>query len=158
MIKEEDQKSILMIGGIQIFLPHRPEEVGVCVADTTVEGQPILTVKEEEALEQMLKTAQAKKDEHSEKWLKIFSREAEMEKTAALELAAEEAEEETDIMSLADLCKEIESLERRVKVQRLHIQQAKLEADEGGFQSEEQLERARDTPVGELAEVKLSED
>jgi hypothetical protein len=37
-------------------------------------------------------TAQAEEeDEHSEEWLKIFSREAEKEMTAALKLAAEEA-------------------------------------------------------------------
>jgi hypothetical protein len=45
--------------------------------------------------------------------------------------------------------KKIEALERRVKVQSLHIQQVKLEADEGGFQSEEKLEEAGDAPAGE---------
>jgi hypothetical protein len=42
-------------------------------------------------------------------------------------------------MDFVDLYQEFESLERRVKVQSLHIQQVKLEAYEGGFQSEEQL-------------------
>jgi hypothetical protein len=55
----------------------------------------------------------------------------EIETTAALELAAAE-EEEADNMSFVDLCEQIEALERRVIVQRMHIQQMKLEADAGG--------------------------
>jgi hypothetical protein len=43
--------------------------------------------------------------------------------TAALEPAAEE---EADNMNFVDLCEELEALEKRVMVQRLHIQQ-KLE-------------------------------
>jgi hypothetical protein len=39
-----------------------------------------------------------------------------------LELAAEK-EEEADNMSFVDLCEQIEALERRVIVQRMHIQQ-----------------------------------
>jgi hypothetical protein len=59
--------------------------------------------------------------------------------TAALEPAAEE---EADNIDLVGLCEELESLERRVVVKSVHIQQAKLEADEGLHQHEEQLEEA----------------
>jgi hypothetical protein len=52
-------------------------------------------------------------------------------------------------MSLVDLCKEIEALERRVIVQGMHIQQVKLEADEGKFQAEEKLEEAGHIPARE---------
>jgi hypothetical protein len=68
-----------------------------------------------------------------------------------LDLAA--AEEEVDNMSFVDLCEQIETLERRVKVQGMHIQQIRLEADEVEFQSEDHLERAGDTPAGEMAEA-----
>jgi hypothetical protein len=38
-----------MIGGIEVFLPHRPAEVKNCVADVaTTEGQPTETVTKEE--------------------------------------------------------------------------------------------------------------
>jgi hypothetical protein len=50
LTKEEDLRNLLMIGGIQIFLPHSPEEAKVCVADeaaTAEVGQPAETVKEE---------------------------------------------------------------------------------------------------------------
>jgi hypothetical protein len=36
-----------MIGGIEVFLPHRPAEVNNCVTDaTTTEGYPVVTVRE----------------------------------------------------------------------------------------------------------------
>jgi predicted DNA-binding protein len=57
-------------------------------------------------------------DEHSKEWLNIFSQET--EKTATWEFVAEE--EEAYIISLADLYEQIEALERRVKVQGVHIQ------------------------------------
>jgi hypothetical protein len=79
-----------------------------------------------------LKGAEAgrRDDEHSEEWLDIFSREA--ENTAARELAAAD-EEDTDNICFADLWEQIEALEERVKVQGMHIQQVKLETDEGGM-------------------------
>jgi hypothetical protein len=107
-----------------------------------------LTVKEEEALEQMLEASQAEEeDEHSEEWLNIFSQEA--EKTTALKLAEAE-EEEADNMSFVDLWEQIETLERRVEVQSMHIQQMRLETDGGDFQAEEQLEEAGDIPAREM--------
>jgi hypothetical protein len=47
----------------------------------------------------------------------------------------------------------LEALERRVIVQSMHIQQAKLETGGGAYQSEEQLEEAGDEPTEELTEV-----
>jgi hypothetical protein len=48
-LTEKDQRSLLIIGGIEVFLPHSPVEVRTCVAEaTTGEGQPIVTVMEEE--------------------------------------------------------------------------------------------------------------
>jgi hypothetical protein len=32
LTEKEDQRNLLMIGGIGIFLPHRPGEAKVCVA------------------------------------------------------------------------------------------------------------------------------
>jgi hypothetical protein len=54
------------------------------------------------------------------------------EKTATWEFAAAE-EEEADNISLADLYEQIEALERRVKVQSMHIQQVKFVVDEEGM-------------------------
>jgi hypothetical protein len=48
--------------------------------------------------------------------------------TAALESATKGEANNIDFL---DLCGELESLERRVVVQSMHIQQAKLEANEG---------------------------
>jgi hypothetical protein len=46
---EEDHKSILMIGGIEVFLPHCPAEVNNCVVDAAIaEGQPVVIVREKE--------------------------------------------------------------------------------------------------------------
>jgi hypothetical protein len=87
--------NLLMIGGIQIFLPFGQEEAEICVAEaaTTEAGQPAETVREE--LEQTLEAAQEEKEnEHSEECLNAFSQEA--EEAAALKLAAEEAEEQAD--------------------------------------------------------------
>jgi Cu2+-containing amine oxidase len=134
LTKEEDLRNLLMIGGIEIFLPFAQEEAEIYVvvdkATTTEEGQPVETVRKEE-LEQVFETTQAEEEnEHSEEWLNIFSQET--EKTATWEFAEEE-EEEADNISLADLYEQIEALERRVKVQSMHIQQVKLVADEEGM-------------------------
>jgi hypothetical protein len=80
-------------------------------------------------------------EEHSAKLLKIFSQEAEQEMTVVLEPATEE---EADNINFVDLYKELESLERRIMVQSLHIQQVKLEIDGGAYQPEEQLEEDGD--------------
>jgi hypothetical protein len=74
--------------------------------------------------------------------------------TAALKLAAEKTEEEADSMDFADLCEELEALEKRVIVQGMHIQQIKWET-KGKFQSEEQLEEAGDIPATKMASIEL---
>jgi hypothetical protein len=56
---------------------------------------------------------------HSEEWLNIFSQET--ERTATWEFVEEE-EEEVDNISFVDLYEQIKALERRVKVQGMHIQ------------------------------------
>jgi hypothetical protein len=49
---EKDQKRILMIGGIEVFLPHHLAEAKNYVVDaTTVEGQLVVTVMEKEESE-----------------------------------------------------------------------------------------------------------
>jgi mannitol/fructose-specific phosphotransferase system IIA component len=94
MIEKEDQKSILMIGGIQIFLPHSPVEARECVADAaTTERQPAETVKEEEEVEQTLMFSQGEEDEHSKNGSKFSARKLNRKITAALETAEEEEEE-----------------------------------------------------------------
>jgi hypothetical protein len=77
LIEEEDRRNILMIGGIEIFLPFSKEEAGSCVAEeamTTKERQPAETVRENE-FEQVSETAQEgeEEDEHSEECLNDFS-------------------------------------------------------------------------------------
>jgi hypothetical protein len=91
---EEDQKSILMIGGIEVFLPHRLDKVKNCVADaTTTEGQLVVTIREKEEPKQTSKSAPAE-EEHSTEMLKMFIQEAEQEITTTLEAAAEEEHED----------------------------------------------------------------
>jgi hypothetical protein len=76
---EEHQNDLLMIGGIELFLPSTQEEVenSVVHAATVEQSQLEMTVEEEE-LEQAFGTAQAdaKKNECSEGQLKIFSQQA----------------------------------------------------------------------------------
>jgi hypothetical protein len=61
LTEEEDLRNLLMIGGIEIFLPLAQEEAEICVADAaTTEEQSAETVREEE-LEQTLEAAQAER-------------------------------------------------------------------------------------------------
>jgi hypothetical protein len=105
-IQEEDQRSFLIIGEIQIFLLDSPVEAKACE-----EGQPVVTVMmkkqiseatqgEEEEMEHTLMSTPAEGEEHSEEWLKFFSQEVEIEMTATLEPTIEE---EADNMDFADL-------------------------------------------------------
>jgi hypothetical protein len=74
LIEEEDLRILMMIGGIEIFLPLSPEEAEIYVTDaTTTEEQSVVTIRKEE-LEQTLEAAQAdeEEDEHSEEWLNTF--------------------------------------------------------------------------------------
>jgi coenzyme F420-reducing hydrogenase beta subunit len=78
LTKEEDLRDLLMIGGIQVFLPLAQEEAEICVADAaTTEEQSVVTIRERR-LEQIFEAAQEeeeKENEHSEEWLNIFSQE-----------------------------------------------------------------------------------
>jgi hypothetical protein len=48
LTKEEDMRKLLMVGGIEIFLPFSQEEAKKYVVDAAIEeGQPAETVKEE---------------------------------------------------------------------------------------------------------------
>ena len=59
LIEEKGQKDILIIGGIQIFLPGSPIEARVCVANVAAtERQLAKNIKEEEELEKISKDAQ----------------------------------------------------------------------------------------------------
>jgi hypothetical protein len=60
-----------------------------------------------------------KGEEHSTKFLKIFSQEAEQDMTAALEPTTEG---EADNIDFVELYEELEALERMVMVQSLHIE------------------------------------
>jgi hypothetical protein len=91
MIEKEDQKCLLVIGGIEVFLPHCPAEERNCMDDTTTEeGQPAMTVKEEEEMGQTSEPDPAKEEEHSVEMLEIFSLEVEQGITTALEFVVEE--------------------------------------------------------------------
>jgi hypothetical protein len=156
---EKDQKSILMIGGIQIFLPDSPVEARACVAEAATEERTT-SCDCQEKLEQTLEATQVEEeDEHSEEWLKIFSQEAETERLQHWSRQIDfSEEEELDMLSFVDLWEQIETLERRVEVQSMHIQQMKLEADEGEFQAEEQLEEAGHIPAREMEVAALSDE
>jgi hypothetical protein len=95
--------------------------------------------------------SQGEKEENSKEWLKIFIQEAEMKITAVLQAVKEEEEEEEEEeenIDFVDLHEELEALERRVMVQILHIQQAKLEVGNGAYQPREKLEEDGSMPVG----------
>ena len=46
--KEEYHRSVLVIGGIEIFLPRSQGEASMCVVDAATKGQQFETVMEEE--------------------------------------------------------------------------------------------------------------
>jgi hypothetical protein len=63
--KEEDQRSILIIGGIQIFLPDSPIEARACVADATIEeGQPMVTIMMKEEISKATQEKRKKSIRH----------------------------------------------------------------------------------------------
>jgi hypothetical protein len=104
VLMEEDQRCVLIIGGIQIFLPNSPTEANtsvaheevvqqeskkeamgpndfkancVCDAGATEERQPARTVKEEEK-EQTLMSAPTEKEENSDELLTQWEQEMKM--------------------------------------------------------------------------------
>jgi hypothetical protein len=58
--KEEDHRSILVIGGIKIFLQRSQGEAIISVADAPTKEQQVETIMEEE--EQTLKSTQTKEE------------------------------------------------------------------------------------------------
>jgi hypothetical protein len=74
LTEEEDQRHILIIGGINIFLPSNPVEASAHVEGAAEERQPTKTVIKEEK-EKTLKSSQEmeEEEEHSTELLKIFS-------------------------------------------------------------------------------------
>jgi hypothetical protein len=75
-VEEKDQGSILVIGGIEVFLPHSLIEARECVADAT-KRQLAVTVIEEEK-EKMLMSAPVEEEEHTVKMLTPWEKELEM--------------------------------------------------------------------------------
>jgi hypothetical protein len=76
LIEKEDQKSILMIGGIKVFLPSSQVEAREdVVGAATAEGQPAVTVKE---MEQISEVSQGKEEEHTVEMLTPWEMELEM--------------------------------------------------------------------------------
>jgi hypothetical protein len=66
MMEKEDQKCLLVTGGIEVFLPHRSTEVRYCMDDTTTtEGKLAMTVKEEGEMGQTLEPNPTEEEEHS---------------------------------------------------------------------------------------------
>jgi hypothetical protein len=78
LIEKEDQKSLLMIGGIRIFLPSSQDKAREDVAEEAIkEGQPTMTVIEEEKVEQMQISAPTE-EEHANEMLTPWEMELEM--------------------------------------------------------------------------------
>jgi hypothetical protein len=62
VLTKEDKRSILIIGGIQIFLPSSQVEARACVAGVTIEErQPtVIVIEEEEEEENILMSSPIK--------------------------------------------------------------------------------------------------
>jgi hypothetical protein len=158
-LMEEDQRSILIIGGIEVFLPSSPVEARACVADaTTEERQPTETVKEGEK-EKILMSAPTE-EEHTvemltpweielimlEDWLNNPEPEDGCQKTVT-----KIAREEHSTKLLRNFSQEAE--------QKMTIALKHAAEDEAEFQSEEQLEEAGTEPTqGKMVEANLSEE
>jgi len=66
-IREDNLRSLMMIGGIGIFLSFSREEAEICVVDAaTTEEQSAVTVREEEELEQTLEADEEDMGNHSD--------------------------------------------------------------------------------------------
>jgi len=99
VLMEEDQRNILIIGGIEIVLPRNLVEARACVVGVATKGQLIETVKEEEEKEKTLMISPAEEEEHLAELRKIFSQESEQGITTVLEATEAEPEgEEADII------------------------------------------------------------
>jgi hypothetical protein len=77
LTEKEDQKSILMIGGIKVVLPYSPVESSVCVANVAIaEGQLTVSVIEEE--EEKTLMFSPIEEEHADKVITPWEKELEM--------------------------------------------------------------------------------
>jgi hypothetical protein len=104
-----DQRIILIIGRIEVFLPHILVEARSCVAEVVAgEGQLVVTFIEEN-MEQTLMFSLAKEEENSVELLEIFSQDAEQEVTGVLEVV--EIEEEHAVNMLTPWDKDLKMLE-----------------------------------------------
>jgi hypothetical protein len=92
LTEKEDQRNLLMIGGIEIFLPHSPREAKTCVADTTTtKRQPTVNFVKKEGEKKLMFIPSEEGKENSEEWHHSFSQEAETKKIATtLKLTTEE--------------------------------------------------------------------
>jgi hypothetical protein len=151
-LMEEDQKCILIIGGIKIFLPSSQAEASVCVADAQRETQPIMTVIKEEK-EQILKFAPAEEEEHTVELLTLWET-----KLKLLEDWLNNPEPEDGCQKTV---MQIEGEEHSAKLLRNFNQEVEQEmtaalkpaAEEETYQHEEQLEEAGVEPFNYLKMV-----
>jgi hypothetical protein len=94
LTEKEDQKSILMIGGIRVFIPS-PTEWRLMhrmkVQQRKKDNQQKLSKKEELGKTSGDTPAEGEEDEHSEEWLKDFSKVAEKKTPVALKLTRRRA-------------------------------------------------------------------
>jgi hypothetical protein len=147
LIEKEDHKSIMMIGGIKVFLPYSPVGASVCVTNAaTVVGQPAMIVKE---MEQISEAAQGKEEEHTVKMLTPWEKELEMLEDWLNHLEPlDDFHEEKFMQMLVEEHSE-ESLRNFIlgDEQMMTGMPRHAAADEGKFHSAEQLEEARIQPA-----------
>jgi hypothetical protein len=184
LTEKEGQKSILMIGGIRVFLPNSPVEANtsvahegivqqesekeamgpndfkvncVCDAGTKKERQPSETVMMKEKISE---AAQGKEEEHTVKMLTPWEKELEMlEDWLNHPEPVDECHEKTVMEILREEHSEklLENFSQGAEQMITAVSRHATE-DEGEFQSEEQLEEAGIQPAqGEMAEASLSE-
>jgi hypothetical protein len=158
-LMEGDQRFLLIIGGIEVFLPYSPVEAKACVAVATItgEGQPDVTVIEEEK-EQILMSTPTE-EEHADKMLTPWEEELEMlEDWLNHPEPVDDFHEQTVMHILGE-----EHSEKLLKnfsqgAEQMTAVPRHATEDESEFQSGEQLGEAGVEPVqGEMEEDNLSE-
>jgi hypothetical protein len=112
LTKEEDQRNILIIGGINIFLPSSLIEANAHDEGATEERQSSKSVMKEEHDHKLASVEEMREEEeHSAELIKIFNKGDEQEITA--ELGPETEERAADNMDLVDLYEKFETLIER---------------------------------------------
>jgi hypothetical protein len=159
LIEKEDQKSLLMIGGIKVFLPYSLVEARcVLPMQQQKEGQPAVTVKE---MEQMSEAAQGEEEEHADKMLTPWEKELEMlEDWLKNPEPVDDCQEQTVMQMLAEehSKESLRNFSQGDEQMMMTVMPRHAAIDEGKFQSEEQLEEAGIQPAQEeMVEAKLSE-